>query len=276
MQQRKPPVVVGVDGSAEALTAAEFAADEARRRGLPLLVQHGFMWPSLYPPLLDPDPSDPGPRVRARELLDHTTETLRGKHPDLIIDGHLRNGPPAAMLVEASRRAALIVLGHRGSGGFAGLHVGSVAIHTAAHAHCPVAVVRGRPSSPGDPVVLGIDGSPESAVARGYAFEAARVRHAQLKVVAVWPPSARDRPAHEVLVEYLGDLPDRYPDVALLPRLVHGESPAGALITEAHDGGLIVVGSRGVGGLRGILLGSVGRALIAHAPCPVVIVRNAA
>jgi nucleotide-binding universal stress UspA family protein len=274
MQPRKPPVVVGVDGSDESVRAAEFAADEARRRDLPLLVQHCFMWPSLYPPLLDPDPSDPGPRARASTLLDHTTQTLRGKHPDLDIDGQLRNGPPAAMLVDASHRAALIVLGHRGSGGFAGLHVGSVAIHTAAHAHCPVVVVRGRPHLPGEPVVLGIDGSPESAVARAFAFETARQRHAQLKVVAVWPPAALDRPADEALVAHLGDLPDRYPDVALVPRLVGGESAAGALIAEARDSSVIVVGSRGLGGLRGILLGSVGRALIAHAPCPVVIVRS--
>jgi len=277
MKPRKPPVVAGIDGSDESIAATEFGVDEARRRDLPLLVQHCFMWPSLYPPLLDPDPRDPGPRARAVALLEQTTQTLRGKHPELDIEGRLRDGPAAAMLVETSRRAALIVLGHRGSGGFAGLHVGSVAIHTAAHAHCPVAVVRGRPSTPGDPVVLGVDGSPESAVARAYAFETARQRHAPLKVLAVWPsdwaPPVQDRPAGDLIVGYLGDLPDRYPDVVLVPKLLHGESPAGALIAEANDSGLIVVGSRGLGGLGGILLGSVGRALIAHAPCPVVIVR---
>jgi nucleotide-binding universal stress UspA family protein len=127
--------------------------------------------------------------------------------------------------------------------------------------------------------VLGIDGSPESALARTYAFETARQRHAPLKLVAVWLPDwaplVWDRPPGEMLIEHLGDLPDRYPDVALVPKLVHGESAAGALIAEAQDSGLIVVGSRGLGGLRGILLGSVGRALIAHAPCPVVIVRGA-
>jgi nucleotide-binding universal stress UspA family protein len=182
------------------------------------------------------------------------------------------------MLVDTSAHASMIVLGHRGTGGFAGLHVGSVAIHTAAHALCPVAVVRGRPTMPDDPVVLGIDGSPESVLAQAFAFEAARRRHAHLRVVAVWPPAWTPpplaQPSTDPLVRHLGDMPDRYPDVVLEPRLVHGESPAGALIGEARDGGLVVVGSRGLGGLRGILLGSVGRALIAHAPCPVVVVRD--
>lgn len=277
------PIVVGMDSSPRAMEAAEFAAAEARTQRLPLLVVHCFMWPTFYPPLLEPDPGDPGPHVRARSLLDHATEELRGKYPDINITSRLRNGPPAAMLTDQSNRAAMLVVGHRGTGGFHELHVGSVAIHTAAHAHCPVAVVRGWPAPPNGPVVVGLDGSVESERARAFAFAAAHRRGVPLRVVAVWPPHA-GLPSHieaaareatpQIIVDDLGDLPADYPDVVVEARLLRDHSVAGALITESLDAGLIVVGSKGIGGLRDILLGSVGRALIAHARCPVVVVRG--
>jgi len=99
----------------------------------------------------------------------------------------LRNGPPAAMLTEESTRASLLVLGHRGSGGFAGLHIGSVAIHTAAHARCPVLIVRGDPPEPGAPVIVGVDGSDEAHLALDFAFQTAALRQVVLRAVAVWP-----------------------------------------------------------------------------------------
>jgi nucleotide-binding universal stress UspA family protein len=55
--------------------------------------------------------------------------------------------------------------------------------------------------------------------------------------------------------------------------IIRGKSAAGALATAADGASLVVVGSCGCGGLRGLLLGSIGRALIEHAPCPVAIVR---
>jgi nucleotide-binding universal stress UspA family protein len=280
---RKAPVVVAVDGSDTAMTAAQFAASEAEQRQLPLLIMHCFMWPTLYPPLTEAYPPDPQPREKAKAMLAAVAAEIRGKHPDLEISTRLRNGPPAAMLTDTSGHASMLVLGCRGAGGFAGLHIGSVAIHTAAHARCPVLVVRGTVAGPHAPILVGVDGSAESDIARRFAFETAKLRGAPLRVVAVWPPAwalprrleyAAHRPAEMILLDQLGDLPARYPELTIDTKVVHSDSAAGALLAEATDAGLVVVGSRGRGGLRGILLGSVGRALIAHSPCPVAVVRD--
>ena len=281
---RTAPVVVAVDNSDTAMTAAQFAASEAEQRRLPLLITHCFMWPTFYPPLTQPYPPDPQPRERAEAMLAAVAAEIRGKHPELDISTRMLNGSPAAMLVDMSRSAAMLVLGHRGSGGFAGLHIGSVAIHTAAHSRCPVLVVRGALGGPQAPILVGVDGSVESDLARRFAFETAKLRGAILRVVAVWPPAwtspprqeeyPAHRPAEMILLDQLGDMTAQYPDLTIDTRVVHSNTAAGALLAESADAGLVVVGSRGRGGLRGILLGSVGRALIAHAPCPVAVVRN--
>ncbi len=147
---RVPPaaVIAAIDGSDIALAAAGVAAAEAEQRHRPLVLMHCFMWPALYPPMTAPFPPEPGPRKRAESLLATAADAIRSAHPAVNTQVLLRNGPPAAMLTEESGRASLLVLGHRGSGGFAGLHIGSVAIHTAAHARCPVFVVRGDPPAP--------------------------------------------------------------------------------------------------------------------------------
>jgi nucleotide-binding universal stress UspA family protein len=281
---RIPPsaVVAAVDGSDIALAAAHVAAGEAELRQQPLVLMYCFTWPAIYPPLTALFPPDPGPRKRAESILSAAADEIRSAHPAVDTQVLLRNGPPAAMLIEESPRASLLVLGHRGSGGFAGLHIGSVAIHTAAHARCPVLVVRGDPPAPDTPVLVGVDGSEESKRALQFAFPTAARRHVALRVVAVWPsiwtlPLAVEETArHEAeqrLAGQLGSLPAQYPAVKYETRVVPGDSAAGTLITEASGAGLVVVGSRGRGGLRGILLGSVGRALLAHSPCPVVVCR---
>ncbi len=282
---RVPPaaVVAAVDGSDIALAAAHAAAVEAEQRHRPLVLMHCFMWPAAYPPLAALFPPDPGPRQRAESLLATAADAIRRAHPAVDTQVLLRSGLPAAMLTEESGRASLLVLGHRGSGGFAGLHIGSVAIHTAAHARCPVFVVRGDPPAPDAPIIVGVDGSDEAKLALDFAFQTAALRHVLLRVVAVWPSTwtlprtVEETALHQAeqrLADQLGNLPSRYPQVKYDVRVVPGDSAAGALITEAHGAGLVVVGSRGRGGLRGILLGSVGRALIAHSPCPVVVCRT--
>jgi nucleotide-binding universal stress UspA family protein len=274
----RPMVVAGFDGSQSCMVAIEVAAREVRQRVAALTLVHAFTWPLIYPPLLgDFDPADPLPRVRARHRLDQAVEQVRQQQPDLRVDGELVDGAPAAVLVDFSRRADLVVLGHRGEGGFAELLAGSVAIHTAAHAECPVLVVRGTVAKPDAPVVVGVDGSEPASRALEFAFATANRRNAPLMVMAVWPPGMEHRtPGHpEMLLTSLGPCLLEYPDVLVDASILHDRSPAGALIRATEGAGLVVVGSRGLGGLRGLLLGSVGRALIEHAPCPVAIVRTA-
>jgi nucleotide-binding universal stress UspA family protein len=291
-QQYPPsgPVVAGYDGSRAAGTAIDFAAQEARLRGLPLTLVHGFTWPWIYPPLTDafPEPvvCEPNPRVRAVHMLGEAARRLREEYPDLSVRPVVRDGHAVAVLVACSREATLVVVGHRGSGGFAELLAGSVAIQTATHAHCPVLVVRGTPTKPDAPVVVGVDGSPHTGQVLDFAFAAAARRGAPLVAVNVWAadPAWPDdlvraiyehRPGGDPIASGLRDCGERYPEVAVRAEAVRDRSPAHALVHAAEGASLAVVGSRGLGLLRGLLLGSVSRALIEHAPCPVAVVRPA-
>lgn len=276
------PVVAGYDESSTAQAALEYAADEARERGAPLLLVHGFTWPWIYPPLLAPtEPApDPHPRSLAGRQLAQAGRTLAERHPGLTVRTRLVDGPGAQVLVDRSREAALVVVGHRGAGGFAELLVGSVAIHTAAHAHSPVIVVRGNLGKPDGAVVLGVDGSPDGNRAAEFAFATAARRGVPLVAVTVGPPASarfhQPQPAPDFAAAALAGHAGAHPDVALHTEVVQHTSAAAALIQAAQDAALVVVGARGHGGLRGLLLGSVARALIAHAPCPVAVVRAAA
>jgi nucleotide-binding universal stress UspA family protein len=280
------PVVAGFDGSSAAFAAARYAADEAHRRGLPLILVHGFTWPWTYPPLhAAPEPPDPHPRALASGQLAEAARRIKEEYGDeLVVDQRMPDGNAAAVLADYSRRATLVVVGHRGTGGFAGLLAGSVAVHVATHASCPVIVVRGAPGKPDAPVVVGVDGSAGAKLATEFAFQDAARRGAPLRVVSVWPPDHGwpdalraagypATPATDTVTADIAESTGRHPEVEVSVEVIRGRSPAGGLIAAADGASLVVVGSRGLGGLRGLLLGSVGRALIEHAPCPVAVVR---
>ena len=200
------------------------------------------------------------------------------------------DGAPAAVLVAESREAALIVLGHRGLGGFAGLLIGSVTLQVSARAHCPVLVTRGEARADG-PIVVGVDGSELSTAAVGYAYEEAARRGASLIVVHAWlyptpigpgdilplvyDPEALAEESRRVLAESIAGWAERYPDVPVRQRSLRG-APARVLVEESKDAQLVVVGAHGRGALGGLLLGSVSHAVLHHAHSPLVIVRNGA
>jgi nucleotide-binding universal stress UspA family protein len=110
--------------------------------------------------------------------------------PDLAVEQVLVEGFPTPALQAESADAALVVLGDRGLGGFTGLLLGSVAVSLAAHAACPVVVVRGPEfdaSAPRvEPVVVGVDGSPASEAAFAFAFAAAALHAVPLVAVHAW------------------------------------------------------------------------------------------
>src|SRR5207244_3050778 len=134
--------------------------------------------------------------------------------PGLDVTTELHCGPAGLVLRDGSPRAALLVLGSRGRGGFTGLLAGSVAVTLAAHGHCPIVVVRGGEPEPDGPVVVGVDGSATSDAAVALAFEEAAIRGCDLMAVHAWadhpvlddphPEADPDAPierAHEVLAE---------------------------------------------------------------------------
>lgn len=131
-------IVVGVDGSEASVDAVRWAVRQARLTGSELEVLTSWHFPSQYAEwVADEIDWD----ARARALLE---DTLAAVHieKDLQITRTARPGHPAAVLTDASATAELLVVGSRGHDGFAGMLLGSVSTHVAAHAHCPVVVVR--------------------------------------------------------------------------------------------------------------------------------------
>jgi nucleotide-binding universal stress UspA family protein len=285
------PVVVGVDGSPSALDAVRVAAREAAARHRPLRVVHAFSWPLLGTPLgpVPGGPPDAGLQQRAGCLLDEAVDEARKVSTEVTVTGEVLDGAPVAVLRRESRDAALLVLGHRGLGGFAELLVGSVAVQVTARADCPVLVVRGEARADG-PVVVGVDGSPLSREAIGFAFAEAAQRGTTLVAVHAWLYPAPVGPGdivplvydvdglvadeERVLVESLAGWSERYPEVPVQHRLVAGV-PARVLVEESTDAQLTVVGAHGRGALGGLLLGSVSHAVLHHARSPLAVVRHA-
>jgi nucleotide-binding universal stress UspA family protein len=200
-------------------------------------------------------------------------------------------------MIDESVGAPVVVLGSRGLGGFTGLLVGSVAQATAQHGYCPVVVVSGRtledPPPTTGPVLVGVDGSPASEAAIGFAFEAASVRGVGLVAVHTWTEVVFDgvwttfkldtdwrvlaAEERRLLDERMAGWQEKYPDV-LVRRLVVRDRPVRALLEQAEQSGaqLIVVGARGTGAaFTGMGLGSTSHALLHHSECPVAVVRPA-
>jgi len=138
-------------------------------------------------------------------------------------------------------------------------------------------------------IVAGVDNSPGAKAALRFAVEEARLRHATLRVVHAWQPGYIGAPGIEASSTTFGaeldlrvgaqealeqSLRETIPDtdgIELERRVVEGAAAA-VLVDESRDADLLVVGSRGLGGFRGLLLGSVGQQCAHHAACPVVIV----
>jgi nucleotide-binding universal stress UspA family protein len=138
-------IVVGVDGSAPAQRALEFAAEEAVFRGARLhIISVWEIPPAVYgggfTPALDQEALEAF-RAHAESVVQDALEHVKQRHPDCRVEGATAEGQPAEMLLEEARNAGLIVVGNRGRGGFASLLLGSVSQQVVHHAPCPVVVV---------------------------------------------------------------------------------------------------------------------------------------
>jgi nucleotide-binding universal stress UspA family protein len=194
------------------------------------------------------------------------------------------NDLAARGLMEASADADLLVVGARGVGGFEALLLGSVSNQCLHHATIPVAVVRPGGAAPERPgrIVVGVDGSETSHQALQWAVDEARLRHATLEAVHAWslPASAMpfvhdmlgfEQAARDVLDRALESIDVSDLDPPIDGQLVHG-GPAPVLLDAAENADLVVVGSRGLGGFKELMLGSVSHRLATHGRCPVVVI----
>lgn len=306
-----PPVIAGVDGSAESLAAADWAAREAARRERPLRLTHVWNWhprqedgePVTAAMGVPPTPLRQWGRHQARRVLRQAKERVRAVAPNVRPYDEQMEGPATAALLTAAEESELLVLGSRGLSGVTGFLVGSVAQGVVARATRPVVLVRageeaadehlpapgGRPSilTGYRDVVLGVDlGDPCDAVIE-FAFEAARLRHARLHVVHAWqsPSPLGLGPGEIGLVngprraeEWLGFLSavlriwrDKYPGVEVTETVAEGRAQS-ALLRSASGASLLVVGRHLTDRPAGPRIGPVTRAAIHHVGCPVAVV----
>ncbi|MFI6106319.1 universal stress protein [Streptomyces sp. NPDC051310] len=135
------PVIVGVDRGPGPDDLVRFAAREAVLRRRPLHIVHAIELPLPGGSSSDHDESGSAAEAGAR-LVDHYERLAREESPSLSVAGELPMGHAAAVLIERSADAELIVLGHRGGGGVPRLPLGSVSWQVATHAECPVVVMR--------------------------------------------------------------------------------------------------------------------------------------
>ncbi len=267
-------IIVGYDGSAGARAALVWATEEARLRGLSLLVVtvHDDL-PSQVPPF-QADDAGVDAEVVAAEIAD-----------GLLHDVVRERGNPAQVLVEACGDDDLLVVGTRGHGSLVAALLGSVSRACLHGAHCPVAVVHATAATPivepgAGPVVVGLDGSDSSRHALLRAAEEARLRDVALRAVhAVRVDPATGRPGMVPTLSELAAWGRELVRTELERAAVTAEAqvapghPGGALVRAAEGASLLVVGSRGRNPLAGLLLGSVSDHCAAHSQVPVLVVR---
>ncbi|WP_234389057.1 universal stress protein [Streptomyces sp. AS58] len=288
------PVIVGVDDADDQDVLVRYAAHQAMMRGVPLHIAHAVILPGPFGWEKEGEVGQGSPAQRGTSVVDRFEAVARSAFPDLTIAGEVHFGDPASTLVVRSEEACLLVLGHRGRGGFPRLALGSVSLQVATHSQCPVLVT--RPGTPGEPprgvIIAGADLVHHAPEALEFAFAEANRRSAHLHVVhALHRPAllpgpgsvtTAQREVHEIednarglLEERIAGLRGRHPQV---PVELHIEwaRPATHLTELSGEADLLVVGSRGRTGLRRLLLGSVSSEVLHTARCPVAVVPAAA
>jgi len=238
---------------------------------------------------------DPLVRSRAIALADAERD-LRLAHPDVLVERFLLRGRAASLIVQEARdfNADLIVVGNRGHGSIESMLLGSVSAEVVTHAPCAVLVAR---SPELGPVVFADDGSPSARVAASVFEHLPVPRETPITVLTVaddgFPYETAVTPAlyNEAMAqdqESKGEAAReaRAVSAAAAARfqqagfrtnaVVQTGDPAMRIVTYAqeHRTGLIVLGTRGNTGLRRLLMGSVARNVLLHAPCSVLVVRE--
>ncbi|MFM9632600.1 MULTISPECIES: universal stress protein [Streptomyces] len=298
-------VSAGVDGSAESLAAAHWAAREALRRGASLRLVHAWTW---HPRAASSVPADLSERDWAQQTMDRVVGSVRAAHPGLRIVDQLVSGSAVDALLAAVEESELLVLGSRGLSGVAGFLVGSVSQRVVARSPRPVALVRAGetaadehlptpggvspeeiPAIPYRDVVLGLDTRRPCDELIEFAFEAARRYGTALHVIHAFSvPSADGADLHAVtgtgpeflaaqkraVIATLRPWCEKFPAVSVTETVSEGRA-ATALVRASSGASLVVVGRRTRDGHLGTHIGPVTHAALHHAGCPAAVVPHA-
>ncbi|MFH9616559.1 universal stress protein [Streptomyces pratensis] len=279
------PVIAAVDGSAHSWEALDWAAEEAVRSGLPLLIVN-------VRPRTRRTEEEKGLRD-AEELLAQALVRTSRLAPELPASTLAPLDFPSAALTSLSRDASMVVVGSRGLGGFRSLMIGSNSLATASMARCPVVVVHtGRTDESEEElsdsfpdIVAGVAADESSGAVLDFAFEAAVSRPgSRLRLVHGWTmfssmlsggpvfnSEAAAESAERALAELTAGHRDKYPQVDVVREPVRG-SASRTLVTASATAALTVVGRRKGGESLGLGLSPVAQTTVTHALGPVAVV----
>ncbi|MEC5200954.1 nucleotide-binding universal stress UspA family protein [Arthrobacter sp. PL16] len=271
------PIIVGYDASDGSRRAVLWAAGHAAATGQALVVVHCWLWP-FFTQDLGPrtDVKDSGLRKAAERIAAEGLDLAKQAAPDINVSVRLITGFPSEVLTKLSAEASLLVTGTRGLGGFAGLLVGSVSLHLAATASCPIAVIRQDQPEKGD-VLVAVDGSPESDRAVIAAADLAKTLHASLRVLHVRPYSRHaltrlPDPEHDPVVQQALNLLPADTELTIIEDSFAEPSVPGVIVHHANRAVCVVLGAKGNNTL-GARLGSAVHAVLHHAQGNVIVVR---
>ena len=301
-QERPPAIIVGVDGTPAAHVALVWATEVAARRGEQLRIVHGLGMPMVMGAFSNSGSERYKASEQVREdghrLLVDAAEYARGARPGLDVATVLAPEEAPAVLLNEAVRGDVIVVGSRGLGAVRAIMLGSVSSRTASHAPCPVIVVpeaeAGGGSGAGDQqhhgkVVVGVDGSESSRRALRFALRHALLTGSSVEVVNSWevplPQDAEslavdaeamheevfDRQSEEIVAGVLAEVVDDQTEDLDISAVRMQDDPVEALIRASRDADLLVVGSRGRGGVRGLIMGSTSQGVLHHAKVPVAV-----
>jgi nucleotide-binding universal stress UspA family protein len=287
-EQIRHGVKVGVDGSDSSARAARWAAIEALARGTSLTLVHAVrLTDGVALPLEPPGYADQR-RAEGSAILKLIAETLQAEFPELVLDTKLSDLPATPALAALAAQSELLVTGTRGHGGFTGMLLGSVSHWLAAHAECPLVVVRDeQPEHVLDEVVVGVSSDPEQARgALSYGFASARNYGASVHAVRTWLPySAHSGPLGSYGVDFteirnaeqrevedlVAPLRASFPEVEVEVTVGRG-NPVPLLIETSRETRLVVLGAHRHHGPFAVGAGYVVEGLLAHCPTPVAVV----
>jgi nucleotide-binding universal stress UspA family protein len=281
-------VLVGLGYDDDGRPELGWAAREAQARGAALRVVRSYDVSEVIGPWFgSPDSAILDDlRGEAEQAVDGAVSQVRTQWPEVQVTGQAVDGMPAKILVEASRDAAVTVLGGRQLSALGAAVLGSVSCVVSATASGPVVVVgqHGDGSPPDAAVVVGVDGSDQMDDVLEFAFEYASRHGRALHAVACWrhtpqeitpwpPPLPPAERAAHWLADAFRTWREKYPAVVTSSEVVHGH-PVGALVAVAKGQDLLVVGNRSKHAHVAALLGSVAQGVLHHAQCPVAVVHH--
>ncbi|MDX1890813.1 universal stress protein [Mycolicibacterium sp. 050158] len=244
-----PSVVVGIDGSRSALTAASWAVDEAVARDVPLRLVYAIDEPT-------DDQRAVSELAAAEAAIRQAVTTVEASGRPVRIEVEIKQDRPSAALLDASRDAAMLCIGAVGTQRASVGSLGSTAGAVVSRAHCPVAVVRGYDPSRTNAmsIVVEVDMSSDTDTVLQRGIDEALLRGAPLVVISVWHPHFTDvhdghavaeqnRQVRAELNRRLARTRRRHPELEVQPVAVHGNL-LNYLSRHAASIQLVIVGPR--------------------------------